>query len=241
MLERWTEVITTTCRCGEPIEVPRASADRALCDRCAGEEAAQAPPAVPLRPLAERIAAAGVLPRYRGCRRASWDPARAPWPRGVDAWAEGGWQREPFLLLWGLTGNGKTHVATALLLDRLEAGEGGLWRNGSELVERLKADLEQDTGELERVIAAPLLVFDELAADESAWTLREDGRFAWSRDRLRMVIEGRSARLAPTVFTTNRPPSWLMQTNAPLASRVLSGAVLEVTGPDQRLAKRRPV
>ena len=157
---------------------------------------------------AQRIAAAGIPPRYvQHCtldsfyERSSADLIRAKvrvrefvdcWPADKDGRG---------LILMGGPGTGKTHLAVAALLGIIQAGKPGklLFVNFQDMLLEIQssfgADFDLNAVQLLRPLReADLLVLDELGS-------QRPGKF--SGDILYAIINGRYNEKRPTFFTTN--------------------------------------
>jgi DNA replication protein DnaC len=154
----------------------------------------------------------------------------------VEAWpGEHHW-----LFLWGPTGTGKTTAATVLLAEHLARGGRGLWADGMSIREDLgrEMDLGGERTTLSRLVHVPFLVLDEPFAGYVT---------PYAADRMLLLIRKRDQEARPTVVTSQLGPESLMDfaggtqfatgSIAAAASRILSGLVVLVDGPDERLAR----
>jgi hypothetical protein len=222
-----------------------------LCPACGETQlalGAQVPPADRLchacqarrerKPLARLLAEAGVPRGFRRCTtRQAWIEhfhrllfVLGDWPLADDRW----------LCLWGPTGTGKTSAATVLLAEHLGGGGRGLWMDGMTIREELAREMDAG-GErtlLARLIRTPLLVLDEPFAGHVT---------PYAADRMLLLIRQRDQNDGRTVVTSQLGPEELMSfasdsrfltgSVAAAASRILSGQVIEIDGPDERLAR----
>lgn len=154
----------------------------------------------------------------------------------VDVWPSGG----HWLFLWGPTGTGKTTAATVLLAEHLARGGRGLWADGMSIREDLgrEMSLGGERVTLSRLVHTPFLILDEPFAGYVT---------PYTADRMLLLIRKRDQEARPTVVTSQLGPQDLMDfaggaqfatgSIAAAASRILSGQVVLVDGPDARLAR----
>jgi hypothetical protein len=208
-----------------------------LCHPCRAERA-------PRPSLGALLAGAGVPSDFRRyATREAWMGyfhrltfSVGDWPSEVDRW----------LCLWGPTGTGKTSAATVLLAEHLARGGRGLWIDGMSLLDKLAA--EMDAGG-ERVVLPPLMRTPLLVLDEPFSGYLTD----YAAGRMLLLIRRRDQDGSPTIVTSQLDPETLVglggsvkRNGEPLyptgslgaaVSRVLSGRVVQVDGPDERLAR----
>jgi DNA replication protein DnaC len=103
------------------------------------------------------------------------------------------------LLLRGITGCGKTHIAIAILKQVIQRGFTGYYANFNDLLSRIRDSYNAESGTsegdlLEVVDSADLLVLDDVGAESTT---------DWVRDRLYLIINRRYENARPTIITTN--------------------------------------
>ena len=137
------------------------------------------------------------------------------------------------LLIWGVPGNGKSHLAAAICHRLKERGKTVVFQTMTELLERIRSTFRQNSKEHEREIMdalqhCDLLVLDDLGAEKvSDWTL----------DVLFRIIDGRYRQKKPTMFTTNFSPTELLYRFMPdkssaeheIAAKRIHDRILEVS------------
>lgn len=103
------------------------------------------------------------------------------------------------LILRGIPGSGKTHIAVAILHAVMERGFSGSYANFTDLLSRLRdsynAGAREVEGELLRQVDdVDLLVLDDVGAESTS---------DWVRDRLYLIINRRYENARATIVTTN--------------------------------------
>ncbi len=135
-----------------------------------------------------------------------------------------------WLVLQGVTGCGKTHLAAAIANYRLQAGKPVLFVVVSELLDHLRSTFSPESkvsyDELfEEVKNTPLLILDDFG---------EHATTPWAREKLYQIINHRyNARLA-TVITTRYS---LEEIDSPISSRFVDpkiSMVFNIMAPDYR-------
>jgi hypothetical protein len=192
-----------------------------LCVECRDGKAAVPPPTLGLQLLA-----AGLPDAHADyLRREAWEVKfRRPWPpelreRPLPRWT----------FLYGPTGTGKSTAAAILLAEALGAGEHGRWILGATLAQLWVAH-ENDRSVVLPALASGLLVVDEPLASIGRLTEFVAGRWIG-------LSTVRDDAKRTTIVTSNLPPVELMRRVPAAASRILSGVVLELDGPDARLGR----
>ena len=187
------------------------------------------------RPLAERLAAAGVWEQYLHCTRDTW---RGAWPAAE--LADFGIAHHLCTIL-GRVGSGKTHLATAILGEWLERGGRGLWRETSAALEEIKRAVSTGGGTggtggiagADRLIddlksARHLLVLDDLLTQQAT---------DWADFMVSHVLRYRQGRQRPTIVTANVTDLLELDRIEPrLSSRCGAGIVIGLDGDDRRTA-----
>ncbi len=109
---------------------------------------------------------------------------------------------EGWLVISGVPGCGKTHLAAAIANRAIERGMPALFLSVADLLDHLRASYEEDAELaypqlLEQLRTAPLVVLDDL--DSYAET-------PWAREKFFQLVSHRFHAALPTVFTCVRPP-----------------------------------
>ncbi len=139
-------------------------------------------------------------------------------------------QQRKWLVLMGVHGCGKTHLAAAMANDRLQRGLPTLFIVTPDLLDALRASFGADgSGSYDKVFyevrAAPFLILDDFGAQSAT---------AWAKEKLYQILNYRYNAQLPTVITTNLA---LEEIDAPLQSRMSDQeycGVLLVSAPDYR-------
>ena len=138
---------------------------------------------------------------------------------------------EGWLVLLGVTGCGKTHLAAAIAGQRLAAGDRVAFVNVPDLLDALRPGREEDAVELlRRVREVPVLILDDLGAQKST---------PWAEEKLYQLLNHRHLARLHTVVTTNQG---LGEMEPRIASRLADSDVSrlqEITAPDFRTMGRR--
>ena len=103
-----------------------------------------------------------------------------------------------WVTFFGETGVGKTHLAVAIAVERLKAGQPVFFTMVADLLDHLRATFGPDSGvnydqRFEEVRNTPLLVLDDLGKERSS---------AWADEKLHQIIVHRHNARLPTVITT---------------------------------------
>ncbi len=165
----------------------------------------------------ERFTFATLLPHGRGTRPA----AQQRYALAVEAARRFAEQPEGWLVLTGVPGSGKTHMAAAIVDRVIERGEPALFFSVADLLDQLRASYQEDA-ELsydrlfDQIRGAPLLVLDDLGAYSDT---------PWAREKFYQLISHRFHAALPTVFTCDRAPE---EIDARLGSRLTDPALAQV-------------
>ena len=139
-----------------------------------------------------------------------------------------------WLTLCGATGSGKTHLAVAIAGEQLKKGNQAMFASVPELMDRLRAAFEPDSGIsymrfMDAVKNAPLLILDDLGRER---------RSDWSREMVFQIIAHRDNLRLPTVITSQDN---FTQDTGPVSSRIKDpeiGQVIPMQAPDYRTRGR---
>lgn len=201
----------------------------------------------------QRLRAMGVPRRIARQATSDFDPQVVPAQIREDLqdWPPPAEDEEPMLLLYGGTGPGKTVLAARLLFRAAERAAqrgtpfAGAYVTTPGLMHELRESYggERGGGVLRRYLRTGVLVLDELGGEQGT---------PHQLAVLGQLIDERWANAAPTVVISNFPPQRpkdhrgreiesapaLIDYDARLVSRVLSGRVVEMAGDDLRLGGR---
>jgi DNA replication protein DnaC len=139
-------------------------------------------------------------------------------------------QPEGWLLLEGTFGCGKTHLAAAIGNERLKQGDLVLFITVPDLLDHLRSTFgpSSETGYdqmFDRIRNAPLLILDDLGAENSS---------QWAQEKMFQLLNHRYSRRLPTVITTNVDVDTI---DPRVRSRLLDQDLIhrvKITAPDYR-------
>lgn len=168
------------------------------------------------------LARHGVPIKYRDCTMQSW---KGLWPLPGALWRGSPW----CVYLYGETGTGKTHVATAMFQGWLrEEPRGVLWTSVLDALKTLR-EAHGESAEAMGVYVEPkLLVLDELKLIDMT---------AWAREQISYVVGRRYNEARATIITSNHDPLQLQEFDPTIISRLSEGIVLQLSGIDWRMKK----
>ena len=141
----------------------------------------------------------------------------------------------PSLLLYGMTGLGKTHLSLAIAGKAVEAGHGVIYTSAQNLFNRLEREKfgrAEDNNTEQSILDCDLLIIDDLGAEFST---------QFTVSALYNIINCRDLEGKPTIISTNLSPEKLKDTYSDrIASRILSNyVILQFDGADIRQLKTR--
>lgn len=136
------------------------------------------------------------------------------------------------MLIWGLPGNGKSHLAAAITHGVKEQGFTVVFQTVPELLERIRNTFNKKNNESEKeimdaLINCDLLVLDDIGAEKvSDWVLEVIFR----------IIDGRYRKKKPIIYTSNLKPSELKdQLNDRIYDRMVeTSTIIENKGTSYR-------
>lgn len=159
--------------------------------------------------------------------------------RGHDASLEGAYREartwadhpEGWLVFFGQSGRGKTHLAAAIANQRLDQGDSVCFVNVPDLLDELRASFAPDAVQryddlFTRVREAPVLVLDDFGAHQTT---------PWAQEKLYQILNYRYEGRMPTVITTNTEMAKLDQRIASRIGDLRNSRLYEITAPDYRL------
>ena len=138
---------------------------------------------------------------------------------------------EGWLVLSGVPGCGKTHLAAAIVNRAIERGSPALFLTVADLLDRLRASYDDDA-ELaydrlsEQVRDAPLLVLDDLDGYSET---------AWAREKFLQIVSHRFHAALPTVFTSVTLPD---EVDGRLGARLSDPSIVQQFVLDKRGQQR---
>lgn len=151
--------------------------------------------------------------------------------RGAMAWAAGGHQQKPFLVLCGGVGTGKSAAAVAALRDLMGAGMSGRYVETVALLAELRACYGEDAHTSVEAVLLPYLRVGALLLDD----LGAEKASEWTEEQLTTLVNQRLVNRGLTIITTNHQPHTAPPTR--LWSRVFGDrhtAIVLTGGPDRR-------
>lgn len=168
----------------------------------------------------KRLERAGLVGWLEDARLDTFQP-REEWPGAVqcretvDKYREAVLARtleNPWLILVGEYGTGKSHLAAAVVRACVDEGWRSVhFRSWLAILERLKASYDREqraewTADIQRELReACLLVLDDLDKRETGVQSSGADRLAWPREQLYPILNHRDIHGLPTILTFNTP------------------------------------
>lgn len=109
------------------------------------------------------------------------------------------------LMIWGDPGNGKTHLAAAIVNELSKKGYIVVFQSVPELLQRIRSTFNSENKENETQIMRALLECDLLILDD----IGAEKTTEWVEEKLFNIIDGRYRKELPTLYTSNLQPKEL--------------------------------
>ena len=138
---------------------------------------------------------------------------------------------EGWIVLYGESGTGKTHLAAAIANYRLESGDRVAFATVPDLLDELRATFDPDSGErfdtlFRRLRDVDLLILDDLGAHQSS---------GWAQEKLYQLLNYRHLGRRPTVVTSDLELTKLEPRIASRLGDLQVATVYELRVPDYRM------
>jgi DNA replication protein DnaC len=143
-----------------------------------------------------------------------------------------------WVTFFGETGVGKTHLAVAIAVERIKAGQPVFFAMVADLMDHLRAAFGPGSSvsyddRFEEVKSTPLLILDDLGKERSS---------PWAEEKLHQIISHRYNTRSPTVITSMLDFT-RSEEQGPIGSRIQDqwvGELIRIDAPDYRRKARRP-
>lgn len=109
------------------------------------------------------------------------------------------------LMIWGEPGNGKTHLAAAIVNELSKKAYIVVFQSVPELLQRIRSTFNSENKENETQIMRALLECDLLILDD----IGAEKTTEWVEEKLFNIIDGRYRKELPTLYTSNLEPKEL--------------------------------
>ncbi|TKV45636.1 hypothetical protein C1I58_20080 [Bacillus sp. PIC28] len=120
------------------------------------------------------------------------------------------------LMLWGNPGNGKTHLAAAIVNELSKKGYIVVFQSVPELLQRIRSTFNSENKENETQIMRALLECDLLILDD----IGAEKTTEWVEEKLFNIIDGRYRKELPTLYTSNLEPKELKRSTENLLIKI---------------------
>jgi hypothetical protein len=167
-----------------------------------------------------------------------------PWPTELSSWVKG--EGGPVVTLYGDAGTGKSHMAVATLIYYLggvgpwgrlkwwsdavpgqaEARNGACFFTGRELAAEYLVNKFRPRVLLERALAAPLVVVDDVLWDRSTDDLQ--------RGAVAALIHSAEQTKAGLILTMNADDQFFLTIDGRIMTRLAAGIMRKIQGEDRR-------
>ncbi len=132
-----------------------------------------------------------------------------------------------WLVLTGVPGSGKTHIAAAIANHTIDRGDPALFLGVADLLDLLRASYDEDADLpyeqlLEQLRSAPLVVLDDLDSYSAT---------PWAKEKFLQLISHRFHAALPTVFTCEQPPS---EIEPRLSARLTDPSISQIVALEDR-------
>ena len=159
--------------------------------------------------------------------RASQREAQERYAQAVDVAERYAADPRGWLVLTGVPGSGKTHIAAAIANHTIDRGDPALFLGVADLLDLLRASYDEDADLpyeqlLEQLRSAPLVVLDDLDSYSAT---------PWAKEKFLQLISHRFHAALPTVFTCEQPPS---EIEPRLSARLTDPSISQIVALEDR-------